>query len=134
VLRNASPFKGGNGDPLIHNLGETVLSQLTIERERRKLVFTINHEVHYKLLYGQRSAESGVGNTITMSSKCVLLSTDTELVPGMPIELSISWPVLLDDRCPMKLMIHGCVLECNDNIAAVTIERHQFRTRRRHLD
>ena len=49
----------------------------------------------------------------------------------MPIELSMTWPVLLNDSCPMKLMIYGCVVRSNDKGAAVAIERYEFRTQGR---
>jgi hypothetical protein len=47
---------------------------------------------------------------------------------GVPIELSISWPALLNDYCPMKLMIFGCVVRSTDSGAAINIERYEFRT------
>ena len=99
------------------------------ERERRvKRRFQIEQEVKYKMLYGQRIAETGVGKTVNISSSGVWFTTENTLTPGMPIELSMSWPVLLNDACPMKLMIYGCVIRTNDKGAAVAIERYEFRT------
>jgi hypothetical protein len=46
----------------------------------------------------------------------------------MPVELSMNWPFLLNDSCPMKLMIYGCVVCSNEKGAAVAIERYEFRT------
>ena len=99
------------------------------ERERRnKRRFQIEQDVRYKLLYGQRIAETGVGRTLNISSSGVWFTTDTMLTAGMPVELSMNWPVLLHDSCPMKLMIYGCVLRSNEKGAAVSIERYEFRT------
>ena len=99
------------------------------ERERRtKRRFLIDQEVKYKMLYGQRIAETGVGRTVNISSNGVWFSTEQMLTSGMPIELSMSWPVLLNDICPMKLMIYGCVVRSNERGAAVAIERYEFRT------
>jgi|SRR5215470_4609396 hypothetical protein len=99
------------------------------ERERRsKRRFLIDQEVKYKMLYGQRIAETGVGRTVNISSSGVWFTTETMLTSGMPIELSMNWPILLNDVCPMKLMIYGCVVRCNDRGAAVAIERYEFRT------
>jgi len=53
------------------------------------------------------------------------------LTSGMPVELSMTWPVLLNDSCPMKLMIYGCVVRSNERWAAVAIERYEFRTQGR---
>ena len=99
------------------------------ERERRiKRRFHIVQEVKYKMLYGQRIAETGTGKTINISSGGVWFTTENTLTPGMPVELSMNWPVLLNDSCPMKLMIYGCVIRTNDRGAAVAIERYEFRT------
>ena len=104
------------------------------DRERRtKRRFQIEQEVRYKMLYGQRIAETGVGRTINISSGGVWFTTETMLTSGMPIELSMTWPVLLNDSCPMKLMIYGCVVRSNDKGAAVAIERYEFRTSGRAL-
>jgi len=102
------------------------------ERERRmKRRFQIEQEVKYKMLYGQRIAETGVGKTMNISSGGVWFTTETMLTTGMPVELSMTWPVLLNDSCPMKLMIYGCVVRSNERGAAVAIERYEFRTQGR---
>jgi len=101
----------------------------TGERERRlKRRFHIEQDVRYKMLYGQRIAETGVGRTANISSGGVWFTTETMLTSGMPVELSMKWPVLLNDSCPMKLMIYGCVVRSNERGAAVAIERYEFRT------
>ena len=101
----------------------------TGERERRiKRRFQIEQEVRYKMLYGQRIAETGTGTTRNISSGGLWFSTENILTAGMPVELSMSWPVLLNDSCPMKLMIYGCVVRSTEKGAAVTIERYEFRT------
>src|ERR1700686_542301 len=106
----------------------------TGERERRiKRRFHIDQEVKYKMLYGQRIAETGVGRTMNISSGGVWFSTENMLTSGMPVELSMNWPVLLNDSCPMKLMIYGCVVRSNEKGAAVAIERYEFRTQGRTL-
>ena len=103
-------------------------------RERRtKRRFQIEQEIRYKMLYGQRIAETGTGKTLNISSGGIWFTTETMLTSGMPIELSLTWPVLLNDSCPMKLMIYGCVVRSNDRGAAVAIERYEFRTSGRSL-
>lgn len=99
------------------------------ERERRvKRRFHIEQDIRYKMLYGQRIAETGAGKTMNVSSGGIWFTTEALLTSGMPIELSMSWPVLLNDSCPMKLMIYGCVVRSNERGAAVAIERYEFRT------
>ena len=98
-------------------------------REKRmKRRFPLEQEVRYKMLYGQRIAETGSGMTTDISSSGVRFSTANILGAGMPIEISMNWPVLLNDVCPMKLMIYGCVVRSDEKGAAVVIERYEFRT------
>ena len=113
---------------MIDNFEDRTL-QTQSDRERRtKRRFQIEQEVKYKMLYGQRIAETGTGRTMNISSGGVWFSTESMLTSGMPVELSMSWPVLLNDSCPMKLMIYGCVVRSNERGAAVAIERYEFRT------
>jgi len=95
--------------------------------------FQIEQDIRYKMLYGQRIAETGTGRTQNISSGGVWFSTETILTAGMPVELSMNWPVLLNDSCPMKLMIYGCVVRSTDRGAAVAIERYEFRTQGRSM-
>ncbi len=111
---------------------ETQEEQLLTKRDdrdrRTKRRFVIEQEVHYKMLYGQRLAETGNGKTMNISSGGVWFTTESMLTTGMPVEVSMTWPVLLNDSCPMKLMIYGCVVRSNGKTAAMAIERYEFRT------
>jgi c-di-GMP-binding flagellar brake protein YcgR len=107
---------------------ERLLGQNGNHERRTKKRFQIEQEVRYKMLYGQRIAETGTGRTINVSSGGVFFTTENILTAGMPVELSMNWPVLLHDSCPMKLMIYGCVIRSGQNGSAVAIERYEFRT------
>src|SRR5436305_4448007 len=111
-MKNEDRFLGYNGD----------------QERRSKKRFHIEQDVRYKMLYGQRIAETGVGKTVNVSSGGVWITTENTLTPGLPVELSMSWPVLLHDACPMKLMIYGCVIRSSGKAAAISIERYEFRT------
>lgn len=107
---------------------ERLLAQNGRHERRTKKRFQIEQEVRYKMLYGQRIAETGVGRTLNISSAGVFFTTENILTAGMPVELSMNWPVLLHDSCPMKLMIYGCVIRSGERGSAVAIERYEFRT------
>ena len=98
-------------------------------RQKRRL--PIAQDVRYKMLFGQRIAETGTGKTVNISSSGVWFTTDSVLTLGIPVELSMNWPVLLNESCPMKLMIYGCVVRSTDRGAAVLVERYEFRTQGR---
>jgi hypothetical protein len=63
-----------------------------------------------------------------MGSGGVAFSTEHALKPGAFVELSISWPVLLDDSCPMRLIVFGRVLRSQNHNAVCTIDKYEFRT------
>jgi hypothetical protein len=113
---------------VIESYEDRTLSGKADREKRTKRRFQIDQEVRYKMLYGQRIAETGVGRTMNVSSGGVWFSTENMLTSGMPVELSMNWPVLLNESCPMKLMIYGCVVRSNERGAAVAIERYEFRT------
>ncbi len=95
---------------------------------RSKRRFNIEQGLRYRLLYGSRIAESGTGRTVNISSSGVWFKTDTILSTGLPVELAMTWPARLNDVCPMKLMIYGCVVRSDAEGAALAIERYEFRT------
>ena len=96
---------------------------------RTKRRFRISQDVCYKILYGRRFGETGRGRTINISSSGLWLSTETMLASRMAVELKVTWPVLLNNSCPMTLVIYGSVVHSNDKGAAVAIERYEFHTR-----
>lgn len=92
--------------------------------------FPIEREVRYRILSKRSNgeAEEGVGTTVNISSNGVLFTTDQTLLPGKRLELSISWPAELDNRCQLKLVAKGRVARLEQGRAAVEIQQYEFRT------
>ena len=103
-------------------------SKKDVNERRASERFAIELEAHYRVLSTKSAEETGSGRTINLSSKGVLLMTDGDLVPGRRLELSISWPVQLDSKVPLKLIARGRVVRADNGCAAVHIEQHEFRT------
>jgi len=98
---------------------------------RKKRRFPIRRELRYKLLADRVIVDSGTGQTMNVGSGGIAFSIDHQLKPGAFIELSISWPVLLDDTCPMRLIVFGRVLRSQGRKTVCTIDKHEFRTQAR---
>lgn len=98
---------------------------------RKKFRFPIHRELRYKLLDEGVLIGSGTGQSVNMGSGGVSFSLDQELKVGAFIELSISWPVLLDDTCPMRFIVFGRVLRSLGRKSACTIDKYEFRTQAR---
>src|SRR5947209_2678186 len=90
--------------------------------------FPIEREVKYRVLSKRSSEESGDGTTINISSSGVLFTAGHMLLPGRRMELSISWPAQLNDKCALRLVARGRVVRYEDGRAAFMIQQYEFRT------
>jgi len=104
----------------------------TQENDRRsKHRFAIQRELHFKVMERERVVSKGVGRTVDISSIGVAFEAAGKFKPGALVQLSISWPVLLDETCKMQLMIVGRVVRTGNQDVACTIDRYEFRTQAR---
>lgn len=93
--------------------------------------FPIEQEVVYKTLdHRAISPECGVGKTVDISSGGVLFGTEQRLRSGKRVEIAVNWPAVLEGGCPLKFVAVGRVVRVEDARAAISIEQHEFRTRR----
>ncbi len=90
--------------------------------------FPIVRDVKYKLMGGRGVPESGVGQTVDVSSRGVLFTAENPLPPGKRVELAISWPAQLDGKCALKLVARGKIVRCRGKQVAVAIDKYEFRT------
>jgi len=97
---------------------------------RERMRFPIQRELRYKLVEDSNVVATGVGFTLDIGSGGASFFAGGKLKPGAFVELSISWPVLLDDRCAMRLIVFGRVLRTSDGDSACTIDKYEFRTSR----
>jgi hypothetical protein len=74
---------------------------------------------------------TGRGRTVDMSSGGIAFTTDEHLNVGAHLQLSISWPMLLNETCALKLVVDGKLVRKTENRAAIVINRIEFRTRGR---
>src|SRR5580698_3061640 len=107
-----------------------LIQDLAADR-RKKARFPLNRELRYKVLEGDTIVEFGVGTTLDMASGGVAFVSEHQVPVGSFIELSISWPVLLEDSCPMRLIVFGRVVRSADRQTACTVDKYEFRTQAR---
>lgn len=84
--------------------------------------------LRWKLLLGSSGLESGTGVTLDLSSHGMLFQTDGEIRPGVGIEVSVAWPVLLSNLARLQLLMAGEVVRTASGCVAVRIRHHEFRT------
>src|SRR6266478_526543 len=90
--------------------------------------FPIEREVRYRVLSKRNGEESGDGKTINISSSGILFTSEHILLPGRRMELSISWPAQLNNKCALKLVARGRVVRFEHGRAAIEIQQYEFRT------
>ena len=98
---------------------------------RNKARFPFQRELRYKLLEQDTIVASGNGETLDMSSSGVAFDAKQPLKEGSFVELSISWPVLLDESCPMRLIIFGRIVRSSQEKTVCTVDKYEFRTQSR---
>ena len=98
---------------------------------RRKYRFPIERELRYKMADHGVVVATGAGKTLDMGSGGVAFTAEQQLTPGAFVELSVSWPALLADNCPMRLIVFGRILRCTGLKAVCTIDKYEFRTQAR---
>lgn len=90
--------------------------------------FPIECEVRYRLMDSRKHLPQQIGKTIDMSSKGVFFDAGCSLPVGKRIEMSISWPALLNEKCRLKFVAIGRVVRAEDGKAAALVQTHEFRT------
>ena len=99
------------------------------ENDRRsKFRFAMERDVRYKLADDGVVVAAGCGQTIDICSGGVAFVTEQPLTPGGFVEVSISWPVKLDETCPMRFIAFGRILRCNGRKTVCSIDKYEFRT------
>lgn len=76
----------------------------------------------------QKSAPWIAGRTVNISSSGLLFEANSEPAPGGRVRLSVAWPVALDQKAALRLIILGRVVRVFGGQVAVAIHRFEFRT------
>src|ERR1043165_1452408 len=95
---------------------------------RTKARFPLHRPMRYKLLQNSgATTQIGTGHTLDISSAGIAFTIEREISPETYIELSISWPVLLHNDCPMQLIVQGRVLRSSPERSVCTVDKYEFR-------
>ena len=103
----------------------------TKEAERRTNArFDCHLAVSYQTLEKPFLSGQGSSETLNISSKGVLFKAEEALEPGQLVQVSVDWPARLENQIPLKLVAEGRIVRNIKGVAAMTIEKYEFRTRR----
>jgi hypothetical protein len=96
-------------------------------RQHRR--YRLQMELKWKLIRRRRVLDTGTGQMIDVSSGGILFDAGRPLPEGLNVELSISWPVQLNNVTPMQLVANGKIVRSNGRQAATQTVQHEFRTK-----
>jgi PilZ domain-containing protein len=108
-------------------LQEKTVTEISDDR-RSKRRYPLELPVQYKIVKNYLVMGTGTGTSLDLSSGGIAFSTSTPLKIGSYLELSISWPVLLNQSCPLKLVASGRVVRSDQYRTAISLDRYEFRT------
>ena len=69
-----------------------------------------------------------LGKTIDLSSGGIHFHAGRSLPPGLNVELSITWPVLLHNVAPLQLVTAGRIVRSAGGTIAMRTTQSEFRT------
>ncbi|MDQ2773628.1 MAG: PilZ domain-containing protein [Acidobacteriota bacterium] len=105
--------------------------EVSTSERRRSSRFPIERELRYKTLNQRTEILAGNGKTLNISSSGVLFTSDHELPVGTRLEVSISWPAQLNERCLLNLVARGRITRHLRGQLALQIQQYEFRTHNR---
>jgi hypothetical protein len=80
----------------------------------------------------KRTPVSGVGTTVNLSSRGVLiLARRHKVARGAALEVSMDWPIPVDGTTPLQLIVVGRVVRSNSNSFAVSFSAFDFQARKK---
>jgi hypothetical protein len=88
-----------------------------------------SHEMELQFSYTLRGAVYfGSGLTVDLSRVAVRFVTDNPPPAGADVELRISWPFLLQNVCPLELVVRGTPTTTSERGTILAMNHYEFRT------
>ena len=88
----------------------------------------------YKAISPKAIAISGTGSTVLLSSTDIVFNADQPLRSGVRCEISIAWPVLLQGRIRLQLVLQTIINRSEGQFVIGRVSKYEFRTQVRGSD
>jgi DNA-binding NarL/FixJ family response regulator len=97
---------------------------------RNNARFPIPLAVSYQTLEHPILSGQGTSETLNISSKGLLFTSNERFQAGQLVQVSLDWPARLENQVPLKLVAEGRIVRNANGQTAMTIDKYEFRTRR----
>ncbi len=104
--------------------------QKAAAERRNNARFPCRLAVSYQTLEHPILSGQGTSETLNISSKGLLFTSNEHFQPGQLVQVSLDWPARLENQIPLKLVAEGRIIRNANGQTAMTIEKYEFRTRR----
>jgi hypothetical protein len=91
--------------------------------------YPIRTALEYHLIGYDGILKAGTGRTILLSSRSVLIESETDLPLNRRVDLWIEWPARLENKVGLRLHIAGRTVGAAGTATEVEILGYEFRTR-----
>jgi hypothetical protein len=91
--------------------------------------FPLSLPLTYKTTPLKAKAISGIGSTVLLSSTDIVFKADQPLGPGVPCEISIAWPFLLENDIGIQLVLQSEITRSEGQVVTAIVSKYEFRTR-----
>ena len=95
-------------------------------RVNRRYDVELELRFHYTDHDGVLRVGSGVAAELSRGG--ILFLTDDPPPAGADVEAHITWPFLLQDTCPLELVVRGCISRAGDRGTVMRLRGYEFRT------
>jgi PilZ domain len=87
--------------------------------------YPVDLELRYRV---ERQPYEIAGKCRDLSSGGIFFSTAEKLKEGSKVEITLDWPFLLQNTCPLKLHLAGHVVRSGPDGTAIKTSVYEFRT------
>jgi CheY-like chemotaxis protein len=97
---------------------------------RNNARFPIPLAISYQTLEHPILSGQGTSESLNISSKGILFTSNEQFQAGQLLQVSLDWPARLENQIPLKLVAEGRIVRNANGQTAMTIDKYEFRTRR----
>jgi DNA-binding response OmpR family regulator len=97
---------------------------------RNNARFPCRLAISYQTLERPILSGQGTSETLNISSKGILFTSNEKFEAGQLLQVSLDWPARLENQIPLKLVAEGRIVRNAGGQTAMTIDKYEFRTRR----
>jgi CheY-like chemotaxis protein len=125
---DSANFRKSIGGAMKH--GDSEAEKKAAAERRNNARFPIPLAISYQTLERPILSGQGTSETLNISSKGILFTSNEQFEAGQLVQVSLDWPARLENQIPLKLVAEGRIVRNSNGQTAMTIDKYEFRTRR----